>query len=249
MALPGVRIDSGPAPCTATSTRSASAARSSASTASPRWISGDTAGAAREVKEAGRPHVMAAISAAAGRRDLWPRRAPPPTSRTMTTTPPARGASPRPRRGAAGQRAGRDVVHLQRPQPARRAVQGLGGFATNGVNMTKLESYMVGGEFTATQFLADVEGHPEHPPVKNALEELTLLHHRREDPRRLPRGPVPEGDTAWTRPSPSKTEDAAPVRIGEGGHPAGAQKVVRRHDQLGAQGSRPAPRTRRRRPR
>ena len=36
----------------------------------------------------------------------------------------------------------------------------LGGFATNGVNMTKLESYMVGGEFTATQFLCDVEGHP-----------------------------------------------------------------------------------------
>ena len=37
----------------------------------------------------------------------------------------------------------------------------LGGFATNGVNMTKLESYMVNGDFTATQFLVDVEGHPE----------------------------------------------------------------------------------------
>ena len=37
----------------------------------------------------------------------------------------------------------------------------LGGFATNGVNMTKLESYMVEGEFTATQFLADVEAHPK----------------------------------------------------------------------------------------
>ena len=37
----------------------------------------------------------------------------------------------------------------------------LGGFATNGVNMTKLESYMVDGEFTATQFLADVDGHPK----------------------------------------------------------------------------------------
>ena len=37
----------------------------------------------------------------------------------------------------------------------------LGGFATNGVNMTKLESYMVGGEFTATQFLAEVDGHPD----------------------------------------------------------------------------------------
>jgi prephenate dehydratase len=48
----------------------------------------------------------------------------------------------------------------------------LGGFATNGVNMTKLESYMVDGEFTATQFLADVDGHPEDPPLARALEEL-----------------------------------------------------------------------------
>ena len=48
----------------------------------------------------------------------------------------------------------------------------MGGFATNGVNMTKLESYMVGGSFTATQFYADIEGHPEDPPVKRALEEL-----------------------------------------------------------------------------
>ena len=48
----------------------------------------------------------------------------------------------------------------------------LGGFATNGVNMTKLESYMVGGEFTATQFLCDVDGHPEQPGLSGALEEL-----------------------------------------------------------------------------
>jgi prephenate dehydratase len=48
----------------------------------------------------------------------------------------------------------------------------LGGFATNGVNMTKLESYMVGGSFTATAFLADVEGHPEDVHVARALEEL-----------------------------------------------------------------------------
>lgn len=48
----------------------------------------------------------------------------------------------------------------------------MGGFATNGVNMTKLESYMVGGAFTATQFYADIEGHPNDPNVKLALEEL-----------------------------------------------------------------------------
>ena len=67
----------------------------------------------------------------------------------------------------------------------------LGGFATNGVNMTKLESYMVGGEFTATQFLAEVDGHPDDVGLTNALEELALLHHRGEDPGRLSRGRVP----------------------------------------------------------
>jgi len=51
----------------------------------------------------------------------------------------------------------------------------LGGFATNGLNMTKLESYMVGGSFTATQFYADVEGHPEDAGMKHALEELTFF--------------------------------------------------------------------------
>lgn len=48
----------------------------------------------------------------------------------------------------------------------------MGGFATNGVNMTKLESYMVDGIFTATQFYADIEGHPGDPAVARALEEL-----------------------------------------------------------------------------
>jgi prephenate dehydratase len=51
----------------------------------------------------------------------------------------------------------------------------LGGFATNGVNMTKLESYMVGGAFTATQFLADVDGHPGEPGLARALEELAYF--------------------------------------------------------------------------
>jgi prephenate dehydratase len=51
----------------------------------------------------------------------------------------------------------------------------LGGFATNGVNMTKLESYMEGGEFSATQFLADVDGHPDDPPLMRALEELDFF--------------------------------------------------------------------------
>jgi len=48
----------------------------------------------------------------------------------------------------------------------------MGGFATNGVNMTKLESYMVDGVFSATQFHADIEGHPDDLNVQRALEEL-----------------------------------------------------------------------------
>ncbi|WP_298259911.1 prephenate dehydratase [uncultured Litoreibacter sp.] len=48
----------------------------------------------------------------------------------------------------------------------------MGGFATNGINMTKLESYMVDGEFTATQFYADIAGHPEDTNVQHAMEEL-----------------------------------------------------------------------------
>jgi len=67
----------------------------------------------------------------------------------------------------------------------------MGGFATNGVNMTKLESYMVNGEFTATQFYADIEGHPDDRNVKLALDELdyfttqmTLLGVYPADPRR-----------------------------------------------------------------
>jgi prephenate dehydratase len=68
----------------------------------------------------------------------------------------------------------------------------LGGFATNGVNMTKLESYMVNGTFTATQFLAEVEGHPESASLQLALEELaffsteiTILGTYPADPYRL----------------------------------------------------------------
>ena len=51
----------------------------------------------------------------------------------------------------------------------------LGGFATNGINMVKLESYMVGGSFTATQFYADIEGHPEDHGVSLAMDELRFF--------------------------------------------------------------------------
>jgi prephenate dehydratase len=51
----------------------------------------------------------------------------------------------------------------------------MGGFATNGVNMTKLESYMVDGNFFATQFYADVDGHPDDRNLAFALEELKFF--------------------------------------------------------------------------
>ena len=51
----------------------------------------------------------------------------------------------------------------------------LGGFATNGINMTKLESYMIEGSFSATQFYADVEGHPKDRALELALEELEFV--------------------------------------------------------------------------
>ena len=103
----------------------------------------------------------------------------------------------------------RFLVMSPQPDPSRRAermmttftfrvrnipaalYKAMGGFATNGVNMTKLESYMVGGSFTATEFYADIEGHPDDLPVKNALDELRFFTSQHEiigvypaDPRR-----------------------------------------------------------------
>ncbi len=76
----------------------------------------------------------------------------------------------------------------------------MGGFATNGVNMTKLESYQLGGKFYATQFYADIEGHPDDAPVKRALEELAYLLARHADRRRLPGPRLPRGRAREDRP-------------------------------------------------
>ncbi|RVV97455.1 prephenate dehydratase [Mesobaculum littorinae] len=73
------------------------------------------------------------------------------------------------RRGSAGMIT--SFVFRVRNIPAA-LYKAMGGFATNGVNMTKLESYMVNGNFTATQFYADIEGHPDDLNVQRALEEL-----------------------------------------------------------------------------
>ena len=133
-------------------------------------VSSDNARAAREVAEAGDPSRAALASELAaeiyGLKVLVPQI----EDQKNNTT--------------------RFLVMAREADPSRRADQmittftfrvrnipaalykALGGFATNGVNMTKLESYMVGGSFTATEFYADIEGHPEDPPVARALEEL-----------------------------------------------------------------------------
>ena len=65
-------------------------------------------------------------------------------------------------------------VFMVRNLPAA-LYKALGGFATNGINMTKLESYMLEGRFLATQFYAEVDAHPDDPPLKRALEELEFF--------------------------------------------------------------------------
>lgn len=63
------------------------------------------------------------------------------------------------------------IVFRVRSVPAA-LYKALGGFATNGINLTKLESYLVEGSFSAAQFYVDAEGHPEASDMKMALEEL-----------------------------------------------------------------------------
>ena len=83
-------------------------------------------------------------------------------------------ADPAPSRPAAETPCVTSLVFRVRNVPAA-LYKALGGFATNGVNMTKLESYMEGGAFTATFFYADIEGRPEDQNVSFALEELAFF--------------------------------------------------------------------------
>ena len=137
-------------------------------------VEGDTAGAAKLVAEWGRKEDAAIASALAAKiYGLQVLRAnvedaahnttrfyicalepqvPPPTTPNLMTT----------------------FVFRVRNVPAA-LYKALGGFATNGINMTKLESYMLDGQFTATQFLCDVDGHPEQLPLQRALEELSFF--------------------------------------------------------------------------
>ncbi|MEL7213460.1 MAG: prephenate dehydratase [Pseudomonadota bacterium] len=92
------------------------------------------------------------------------------------------------RRGRAGMKT--TFVFRVRNIPAA-LYKAMGGFATNGINMTKLESYMVGGQFTATQFYADIEGHPDDKSVQLAFEELDYFTDKLELLGVYPTGQIP----------------------------------------------------------
>jgi len=134
----------------------------------------DTAGAAREIAELGDPRIGALASALAGEiYDLKVLKAdiadaPHNTTRFLVF-------AREPQNAAAGSGpCMTSFVFRVRNVPAA-LYKALGGFATNGVNMTKLESYIEGGAFSAAMFFVEVEGHPEEPDLRLALEELAFF--------------------------------------------------------------------------
>ena len=138
-------------------------------------VRADTAGSAAEIKELGDPTIAAIASELAGEiyglisLEQNIEDAEHNTTRFLVM-------SREPHRAPRGQPSVTTFVFNVRNVPAA-LYKALGGFATNGVNMTKLESYMVGGRFAATQFYADVEAHPEDRPLELALEELAFFSH------------------------------------------------------------------------
>ncbi|MEO0388907.1 MAG: prephenate dehydratase [Pseudomonadota bacterium] len=136
----------------------------------------DTAGAARHVRDTGDASLAALASPLAaelyGLDVLAEHIEDTGTNRTRFLIMAAETARVTPRAGVMTA-----FIFRVRNLPAA-LYKAMGGFATNGVNMIKLESYMVDGSFTATQFFAEVEGHPEDPPVARALEELAYFTSR-----------------------------------------------------------------------
>jgi prephenate dehydratase len=137
-------------------------------------VAADTAGAAREVAEAGditRAALASKLAARIYRLKILKRNVADEadnTTRFVVLARKPRWASRREKRVVT------TFVFQVRNIPAA-LYKALGGFATNGVNMTKLESYMVEGSFAATQFYADVQGHPKDRALELALEELEFV--------------------------------------------------------------------------
>jgi prephenate dehydratase len=138
-------------------------------------VAADTAGSAREVSESGdktRASIATRLAAkiyglrvlASNIEDEKHN-----TTRFIILSKTEKWARPKPK-----QKVVTTFIFQVRNIPAA-LYKALGGFATNGINMTKLESYMVGGSFSATQFYADVEGHPDDRALELALEELDFV--------------------------------------------------------------------------
>ena len=137
-------------------------------------VAADTAGAAREVAEVGdltRAALATKLAAKIYRLDILKKNvadAKHNTTRFIVLAREPKWASRKEKRVIT------TFIFQVRNIPAA-LYKALGGFATNGVNMTKLESYMVDGSFSATQFYADVEGHPKQRALELALEELEFV--------------------------------------------------------------------------
>jgi prephenate dehydratase len=137
-------------------------------------VAADTAGAAREVAEAGdvtRAALATKLAAKIYRLKILKKDvadAKHNTTRFVVLARQPKWASRKERRVVT------TFVFQVRNIPAA-LYKALGGFATNGINMTKLESYMVDGNFAATQFYADVQGHPRDRALELALEELAFV--------------------------------------------------------------------------
>lgn len=150
----------------------------------------DTAGSAQHVAEENNPELAALASELAGDiygLDILARHIEDHNQNTTRFLLMAREPDLK-RRGRSGMMT--SFVFRVRNIPAA-LYKAMGGFATNGVNMTKLESYMVDGSFSATQFYAEIEGHPDDKSVQLAMEELdyftdviTLLGVYPADPQR-----------------------------------------------------------------
>ncbi len=137
-------------------------------------VAGDTAGAAREVAETGNPAYAALAPRLAasvyGMKILAEDVEDEAHNTTRFVILSKTSAWATPKNGPTVT----SFVFRVRNIPAA-LYKALGGFATNGINMTKLESYMVEGQFAATQFYAEVDGHPDDPGLKRALEELQFF--------------------------------------------------------------------------
>ncbi len=137
-------------------------------------VAGDTAGSAREVAEAGDPtRASLAPRLAAGVYGLKILAEDVEDEAHNTTRFVILSKNPRWAASSDGPVVTSFVFRV-RNLPAA-LYKALGGFATNGINMTKLESYMLEGEFLATQFYAEVDGHPDDINLKRALEELEFF--------------------------------------------------------------------------